>query len=183
MGPGSVEQNRWPRVWLLTTCGACTSRCIISYPRRGWSDEVLLALVREYLLPEMTRKPPVAAWIVDDMGLPKKSRHSVGVTRQYSGQAGKQDNSRAPFFVSRCTNLLSRSVACKRYAWSSESPDTFSVGFIPRAACRRCECCSRSLSPSPGPSCAPRATRPLASSRVVNPRRSSQSGTGSYPAI
>jgi len=129
LGPGSVEQNRSPRVWLLTTCGACTSRCIISYARREWSDEVLLALMREYLQPEMTRKPTVVAWISDDMRLPKKSRHSVGVTRQYSGQTGNKDNCRAPFFVSRRTNLLSRSVACKRYAWSSESPDKFSVGF------------------------------------------------------
>jgi SRSO17 transposase len=57
----------------------------------GWSDEVLLARVHEYL-PAMTRKAPVVAWIVDDMGLPKKGRHSVGVTRQSSGQTGKQDN-------------------------------------------------------------------------------------------
>ena len=57
-----------------------------------WSDEKLLAKVREMVLPELTKNGPVKASIVDDTGLPKKGCCSVGVARQYCGQTGKRDN-------------------------------------------------------------------------------------------
>ena len=46
-----------------------------------WSDEAVLAKVRDLVLPAIERSGPVEAWIVDDTGFGKKGVHSVGVAR------------------------------------------------------------------------------------------------------
>jgi SRSO17 transposase len=80
-----------------------------------WSDEVLLEEVRNYVLPALRRQGPVVAWIVDDTGFPKKGKHSVGVTRQYCGQVGKQDNCRVAVSLSIATWNSSLPVAYRLY--------------------------------------------------------------------
>jgi SRSO17 transposase len=58
----------------------------------GWSDEKVLAKVREMVLPEIEAEGPIEAWIIDDTGFPKKGTHSVGVARQVSW---KENNTEA----------------------------------------------------------------------------------------
>jgi SRSO17 transposase len=83
-----------------------------------WRDDVLLEQVRNYVLPAMQKHGPVVAWIVDDTGFPKKGKHSVGVTRQYCGQVGKQEN---------CRVAVSLSVA----TWSSSLPVEYRL-YLPK---------------------------------------------------
>jgi SRSO17 transposase len=45
--------------------------------------------VRARVLPIIERGGPIRALIIDDTGMPKKGKHSVGVARQYCGQLGK----------------------------------------------------------------------------------------------
>jgi len=77
----------------------------------GWSDEKVLAKVREMVLPQIERHGPVEAWIIDDTGFPKKGLHSVDVARQYCGQLGKQDNCQAAVSLSLANHEASLPVA------------------------------------------------------------------------
>jgi SRSO17 transposase len=83
-----------------------------------WSDEALLEQVGSQVIPSMQKQGPVVAWIVDDTGFPKKGKHSVGVTRQYCGQVGKQEN---------CRVAVSLSVA----TWSSSLPIGYRL-YLPK---------------------------------------------------
>ncbi len=81
----------------------------------AWSDAALLREVRHQALPALTHKRPLTGWIVDDPGFPKKGAHSVGVTRQYCGQLGKQENCRVAVSVSLATEDASLPVAYQLY--------------------------------------------------------------------
>src|SRR5271165_2106867 len=81
----------------------------------GWSDEKVLAKVREMVLPEVERHGPIEAWIIDDTGFPKQGRHSVGVARQYCGQLGKQDNCQVAVSLSLANRHASLPVAYQLY--------------------------------------------------------------------
>jgi SRSO17 transposase len=81
----------------------------------AWSDEKVLAKVRNMVLPEIERKDTIEAWIIDDTGFPKKGRHSVGVARQYCGQLGKQDNCQVAVSLSLANRHASLPVAYQLY--------------------------------------------------------------------
>jgi SRSO17 transposase len=89
-----------------------------------WSDQAILGQVRSYALSALKSKGPVQAWIVDDTGFPKKGSHSVGVTRQYCGQIGKQDNCRVAVSLSVSTNTASLPIAFRLYlpeVWANDA--------------------------------------------------------------
>ena len=80
--------------------------------KAAWSDAALLAAVREQVLPALG---PIAAWIIDDTGFPKKGKHSVGVARQYCGQLGKQDNCQVAVSLSVANEQASLPIAYRLY--------------------------------------------------------------------
>jgi SRSO17 transposase len=89
-----------------------------------WSDEAVLDAVLDSVLPAMLARGPVVAWVVDDTGFPKKGQHSVGVTRQYCGQVGKQENCRVAVSLSMTTETSSMPVAYRLYlpeTWANDS--------------------------------------------------------------
>ena len=67
------------------------------------------------MLPLIERQGPVEAWIVDDTGFPKKGKHSVGVTWQYCGQLGKQDNCQVAVRLSVASATASLPIAYRLY--------------------------------------------------------------------
>jgi SRSO17 transposase len=90
----------------------------------SWSDEQVLAKVREMVLPQIERYGPITAWIIDDTGFPKKGRHSVGVARQYCGQRGKPDNCQVAVSLSLANPHGSLPVAYRLYLpqeWAADS--------------------------------------------------------------
>ena len=54
----------------------------------GWSDEKVLAKVRELVLPELERHGRIEAWIIDDTSFPKKGQHGSAILRG-AWQAGQ----------------------------------------------------------------------------------------------
>jgi SRSO17 transposase len=94
-----------------------------------WSDEEMLAQVRQQVLPTMQKHGPVVAWIVDDTAFPKQGKHSVGVARQYCGQIGKQAN---------CQAAVSLSVS----TWSASLPIAWRL-YLPEVWCEDAERCER----------------------------------------
>jgi SRSO17 transposase len=89
-----------------------------------WSDEALLAEVRREVLTAMEQQGPIVGWIVDDTGIPKKGKHSVGVARQYCGQVGKQDNCQVAVSLSLATWNSSLPIAYRLYLPEEWAKDT-----------------------------------------------------------
>src|SRR6202163_2930312 len=89
-----------------------------------WSDERVLAKVREQVVPSMTQRGPIEVWIIDDTGFPKKGTHSVGVHHQYCGQLGKQANCQVAVTLSIANHHASLPIAYRLYlpkVWAEDA--------------------------------------------------------------
>src|SRR5271169_325410 len=90
----------------------------------AWSDESLLAKVRELVVPAMETQGRIEAWIVDDTGFVKKGVHSVGVARQYCGRLGKTDNCQVAVTLSIANHQASLPIAYRLYLpedWANDA--------------------------------------------------------------
>jgi SRSO17 transposase len=102
-----------------------------------WSDDRVLAKVREMVLPAIERHGAIEAWIVDDTAFPKKGKHSVGVGRQYCGQLGKQDNCQVAVSLSLANHHASLPVAYRLYLpqdWAGDSRRRRKTGVPPEVS-------------------------------------------------
>lgn len=89
-----------------------------------WSDDEVLAKVRQHVLPKIERSGPIRVWIIDDTGFPKKGKHSVGVARQYCGQLGKHDNCQVAVTLSVANDSASLPIGHRLYLpedWASDA--------------------------------------------------------------
>jgi SRSO17 transposase len=88
-----------------------------------WDEREVLRSARDYALAPLERHAPVGAWVIDDTGMPKKGRMSVGVARQYCGQLGKQDNCQVAVTISLVNAAMSIPAAYRLYlpeAWATD---------------------------------------------------------------
>lgn len=89
-----------------------------------WSDDAVLSKVRDLVVPLIERQGALEAWIIDDTSFPKKGRHSVGVTRQYCGQLGKQENCQVAVTLSIANHYASLPIAYRLYlpeGWAQDA--------------------------------------------------------------
>jgi SRSO17 transposase len=115
-----------------------------------WSDEMVLAKVRELVLPQIKRHGPIEAWIIDDTSFPKCGAHSVGVSHQYCGELGKQANCQVAVSLSVANHAASLPVAYRLYlpeSWAGDEkrrkkagvPDNIEFQTKPKIALQQIE--------------------------------------------
>lgn len=91
--------------------------------KSAWSDAAVLRQVRAVVQPVLALEQG-NYWIIDDSGLPKQGRHSVGVARQYCGQLGKTENCQVVVSLSLASDLGSVPIQWRLYLpeqWTTDS--------------------------------------------------------------
>lgn len=80
-----------------------------------WDDDDVLAAIREYVFQELRKKSADLTLQVDDTGIVKKGKLSVGVQRQYCGQLGKQENCQVAVSLSVANEVGSLPIGYRLY--------------------------------------------------------------------
>jgi SRSO17 transposase len=89
--------------------------------RSSWSADDLRDVVRAYALEALG--DPDGVLVVDETGFLKKGEHSVGVARQYSGAAGRIENSQVGVFVAYASRFGQTLIDRKLYLTESWAND------------------------------------------------------------
>jgi SRSO17 transposase len=97
-----------------------------------WDDQAVLMRVGKLTIPVLQEREQFRAWIVDDTGIPKKGKHSVGVAHQYCGQLGKQANCQVAVSLSIATTFASLPIAyrlCLPQVWIDDAEKRKTTGI------------------------------------------------------
>jgi len=89
-----------------------------------WEARAVIRAARDWALEHFDRHGPIEAWVIDDTGIPKKGKHSVGVARQYCGVLGKQDNCQVAVSISLVNEVLSVPASYRLYlpeVWAQDA--------------------------------------------------------------
>ncbi len=105
--------------------------------RIEWDADEVLDDVRDYVVEHLGDRDAVL--IVDDTGFLKKGLRSAGVQRQYSGTAGRTENSQIGVFLAYATDRGRTLIDRRLYLPTSWTDD--------RERCRRAASATRSRSP------------------------------------
>jgi len=89
--------------------------------RSSWSADALRDVVRGYVFEALG--DPDGVLVVDETGFVKKGAHSVGVARQYSGTAGRIENSQVGVFLAYASRFGQGLIDRRLYlpeSWTSD---------------------------------------------------------------
>jgi SRSO17 transposase len=116
--------------------------------RAQWDADAARDVLREYVVEQLGERDAVL--IVDETGFVKKGEHSAGVQRQYSGTAGRIENSQISVFLCYAGHGGSAFIDRELYvpqAWTDDRarceaaaiPESVEFATKPQIACRMLE--------------------------------------------
>ena len=98
-----------------------------------WDPDAVRDDLRSYVAEELG--DPQAVLVIDDTGELKKGIHSVGVQRQYTGTAGRIENSQVAVFLGYAASggytLIDREIYLPR-SWTDQLRRCADAGYRPR---------------------------------------------------